>query len=62
MMLNEGRVEIRRWNKPAYHQALAEVEATLLEYDAHRLRKGKKTGSWISIQTYMVNGVKLGDQ
>ena len=62
MMLKEGRAYISSQNNFTAQQLLMEVVVTLQARNTGRLWKGMKTGAFISIQIYKVNGIELGDQ
>ena len=62
LIFNNIRENIKLQNILTYYQALAEGREKLLEPNLRRLQRRTKTGAWISVQPYMINGKKLGDQ
>ena len=60
--LQDGRAEVRR---KSVAKSMLSLEATIARYPevvTRRLRQETKTGAWLTVQPYAVNGTELGAQ
>ena len=62
MLLKDGRGEIWIRNNLITMRALDNMAGKLSDTKASRMRRGRKSGAWISIQPSKVNGMNLEAQ
>ena len=62
MLLRKGRGDIRQRHTKDAQTALEEAMSEALTLNFRRLIWGTKTGSWLTMLPFTVNGVDLGDK
>ena len=60
--LHEGRASVRKQRALRAEEDLVETLAGALVQGARRLRRATKTGAWLTVQPYTVNGKEKGAQ
>ena len=60
--LRDGRTVVRNQSFLRVEEALSETILGALVQGAHRFRRATKTGTWMTLQPYTVNGTELGAQ
>ena len=61
-LMGKGRAEIRRRHAEAAETTLGEARAAVSMTDVQRMGRIQRTGAWLSVLSYVINGTELGAQ